>query len=257
MKYVTRFNPTANGPLHLGHVYIAMLNQHMAHTSGGKFIVRIDDISIDTLYSMTVEQMNRYADEQLEALDWLGIQADEVIREKDMHQDVYHFVAHNGWYIPEYKWKFSLAINPALYNDFISQEDEWYPYTAAEASEWYPYSDYLTYLKVIRDELNGVTTLIRGDDLRGEFSLYQHFRKKFGLPEIVHFYMPRMYRNDLGIVSKFHKAVPVLRYIENGWKPDDILELLAKSALRDIDKGWDIYNVKREPRLDPAFNITV
>ena len=38
---VTRFNPTANGPLHVGHIYSALINETLAGPAG-KFIVRID-----------------------------------------------------------------------------------------------------------------------------------------------------------------------------------------------------------------------
>ena len=43
MKYNTRFNPTISGPLHIGHLYMALVNEAEAHRSGGKFIVRVDD----------------------------------------------------------------------------------------------------------------------------------------------------------------------------------------------------------------------
>ena len=39
----TRFNPTPNGALHLGHVYNILFNEQFAHNNGGKFYVRFED----------------------------------------------------------------------------------------------------------------------------------------------------------------------------------------------------------------------
>ena len=39
----TRFNPTANGRLYLGHLYIILLNKQAVEDNGGKFICRFDD----------------------------------------------------------------------------------------------------------------------------------------------------------------------------------------------------------------------
>ena len=41
---VFRFAPSPNGRLHLGHAYSAILNHDMAKASGGRFLVRIEDI---------------------------------------------------------------------------------------------------------------------------------------------------------------------------------------------------------------------
>ena len=43
MKYNTRFNPSISGALHIGHLYMALVNEMEAHRTGGKFIVRVDD----------------------------------------------------------------------------------------------------------------------------------------------------------------------------------------------------------------------
>ena len=36
---VTRFNPTCNGDLHLGHIFMALVNRDMARETGGKLAV--------------------------------------------------------------------------------------------------------------------------------------------------------------------------------------------------------------------------
>src|SRR5882757_3897367 len=41
---VFRFAPSPNGYLHLGHAFSAMLNFDLARKSGGRFLLRIEDI---------------------------------------------------------------------------------------------------------------------------------------------------------------------------------------------------------------------
>ena len=41
---VFRFAPSPNGYLHLGHAFSAMLNADLARQSGGRFLLRIEDI---------------------------------------------------------------------------------------------------------------------------------------------------------------------------------------------------------------------
>jgi glutamyl/glutaminyl-tRNA synthetase len=241
MKYVTRFNPTANGELHLGHVYIMLFNEWAAHQSGGEFLVRFEDNQVDTLHSMSARQTRFYADRQRKAIEWLGIFVDDYQLQSELDIQVREFVAHHGWFIPEYKWPYSIPINPA-YGDYN-----------IEQGEWFPYAPHVTYHKVIYDELAGVNVLVRGDDLRSEFSLYQHYRTLFGLKEIEHYYLPRVYGPDDQIVSKFYGARHILDYQDKGWRPADIIELLAESALKNPADGWQLTNVKRYPRLDKAF----
>jgi len=42
-----RFAPSPNGPLHLGHAYSALLNADLATASGGRLLVRIEDIDLE------------------------------------------------------------------------------------------------------------------------------------------------------------------------------------------------------------------
>jgi hypothetical protein len=43
VRFTTRFNPTLNGYLHLGHVMMCLVNRAEATEHGGKFLVRFDD----------------------------------------------------------------------------------------------------------------------------------------------------------------------------------------------------------------------
>ena len=67
-----RFAPSPTGPLHIGGVRTALYNYLFARKHGGKFILRIED----TDQSRFVPGAEKYI---TEALEWLGIEADEGI----------------------------------------------------------------------------------------------------------------------------------------------------------------------------------
>jgi len=62
----TRFAPSPNGPLHLGHAYAAVVAHDLARTRGGEFLLRIEDID-------GVRSREDMVCEILEDLQWLGL----------------------------------------------------------------------------------------------------------------------------------------------------------------------------------------
>ena len=68
--FVTRFAPSPNGSLHLGHAWSAILAHDLARESGGRFVLRIEDIDGD-------RSRAELADEFREDLAWLGLAWDE------------------------------------------------------------------------------------------------------------------------------------------------------------------------------------
>jgi glutamyl-Q tRNA(Asp) synthetase len=75
---VFRFAPSPNGYLHLGHAYSAILNYEMARASGGRFLLRIEDI--DTGRSRPEYEQAIYED-----LAWLGLSWEEPVRRQSEH----------------------------------------------------------------------------------------------------------------------------------------------------------------------------
>ncbi|MBA4782950.1 MAG: tRNA glutamyl-Q(34) synthetase GluQRS [Rhizobiales bacterium] len=65
-KPVFRFAPSPNGALHLGHAYSALLNHALAQRTGGRFLLRMEDIDL-TRCSPALEAA------MLEDLEWLGL----------------------------------------------------------------------------------------------------------------------------------------------------------------------------------------
>ena len=72
IKYNTRFAPSPNGFLHLGHAYSALISSELARKSGGKFFIRIEDIDLGRCKKEFEE--NIYKD-----LNWLEIKYEKNI----------------------------------------------------------------------------------------------------------------------------------------------------------------------------------
>lgn len=66
---ITRFAPSPNGPLHLGHALSALYCHDLARATGGQFLVRIEDI--DAARSRAEHVAGALAD-----LAWLGLDAE-------------------------------------------------------------------------------------------------------------------------------------------------------------------------------------
>ena len=81
-KPVYRFAPSPNGLLHLGHALSALLNHDMARASGGRFLLRIEDI--DLARSTPEFEEAIYRD-----LAWLGLQWEQPVRRQSEHFDTY------------------------------------------------------------------------------------------------------------------------------------------------------------------------
>ncbi|MEO6387934.1 MAG: tRNA glutamyl-Q(34) synthetase GluQRS [Croceibacterium sp.] len=71
---VTRFAPSPNGPLHLGHAFSAIVAHDLARAVGGRFLLRIEDIDGERSRPELAEAFRR-------DLAWLGLEWDEVAPE--------------------------------------------------------------------------------------------------------------------------------------------------------------------------------
>jgi glutamyl-Q tRNA(Asp) synthetase len=68
---VTRFAPSPNGPLHLGHAFSAIVAHDLAKERGGRFLLRIEDID-------GARSRPELADQFRADLAWLGLEWEEV-----------------------------------------------------------------------------------------------------------------------------------------------------------------------------------
>jgi glutamyl-Q tRNA(Asp) synthetase len=75
---VFRFAPSPNGYLHLGHAFSAMLNADLARQSGGRFLLRIEDIDPTRCRPEFEAAIN-------EDLSWLGLSWEKPARRQSEH----------------------------------------------------------------------------------------------------------------------------------------------------------------------------
>jgi glutamyl-Q tRNA(Asp) synthetase len=79
---VFRFAPSPNGYLHLGHALSALINFDMARATGGRLLLRIEDIDLTRCRP-------EYEAAIYEDLAWLGIAWEEPVRRQSEHFDDY------------------------------------------------------------------------------------------------------------------------------------------------------------------------
>ena len=74
----TRFAPSPSGFLHIGGARTALFNYLYAKACGGSFVLRVEDTDQE-------RSTKESEDIILDSLDWLGIKADEGVREGGPH----------------------------------------------------------------------------------------------------------------------------------------------------------------------------
>jgi glutamyl-Q tRNA(Asp) synthetase len=82
MPSVFRFAPSPNGLLHLGHAYSALMNFDLARRSGGRLLLRIEDID-------ATRCRPEFEAAIVEDLAWLGIQWEAPVRRQSEHLSLY------------------------------------------------------------------------------------------------------------------------------------------------------------------------
>jgi glutamyl-Q tRNA(Asp) synthetase len=75
---ITRFAPSPTGRLHLGHAYAALVAWDLARSTGGRFLLRIEDIDPTRCRSEFIEGI-------FEDLSWLGISWETPVRIQSEH----------------------------------------------------------------------------------------------------------------------------------------------------------------------------
>ena len=81
-----RFAPSPTGWLHIGGVRTALFNYLFAKKNQGKFLLRIEDTDTD-------RSEQKYTDDILSSLKWLGIEAEEPILYQSNRNEIYQKIA--------------------------------------------------------------------------------------------------------------------------------------------------------------------
>ncbi len=235
MKYNTRFNPTISGPLHVGHLYMALVNVNEAHRSGGKFTVRVDDSQAYWQHHMGTKLLEQYYLEYHEQLSRF-MKVDLWERQSEM-PEAEGIIGNNPFLetIPRQMWQPSPTVEwKATINQTIWQ-----------------YSPYITLEKVIWDYYEGINLLIRGEDLVTEANLYEYYGITLGLPRVRQIFIPRLTQpnqQDLGWASLSKSAgTYTLEKQLTSFSLEEIIDWLGKSCLIEPKEGFFVDNIKRNP----------
>ena len=233
MQVVTRFSPSSNGSLHLGHLFTLLANEHYAHYHDGKFIVRFDDAT-PLIYAMPKGKPQRIMEHQREDIEWMGFEVDEWIYESDIHEEVterLHKLGCDG--IPE-----------------ASLGTEIVPMVMKEEKGWVsiPYVPQQTVERVVMDNMIHATHLIRGDDFMTEFALYCYFCYLFEFPTPEFVFLPRL-TGIRGDISKTAGGFKIADLRSNGYTPQEIRTMMAKACLISPGNGFQLHNIKSFPQI--------
>ena len=234
----TRFNPTPTGDMHVGHAYLCLVNEHEAHSNGGKFFVRYDDTQFYwRYYEQDPSEMNYWAERTSQDLKWLGIDVDGFMWQSEM-QDKAHTQIRDiyGFEVPPERMGYSdipyvkgLNCMPMPYTSALCMEKVW--------MDWMMFCDYI----------------IRGIDLITEYALYSYWIDQFRLHHVTHVFLPRLSIDgddpsySKGSVSKTHGGYTIRAFQRAGFSSAELRMQLRVACLKDPAGDWSVENVKENP----------
>ena len=266
-----RFAPSPTGYLHIGGARTALFNWLFARHHNGVFILRIEDTDIK-------RSEDKYLEEILDSLKWLGMDWDEGPYFQSKRFDLYkeyaeRLIKQGDAYLTseegeEGKTKavrFKIPREIVYIDDLIHSriqfdnsliEDD-LVIMKSDGSPTYNFAC------VIDDATLGITHVIRGDDhisnTPKQLPLYKALG--FDIPRFAH--IPLILGEDRSRLSKRHGAASVTSYREEGYMPEAVvnyLALLGWSPGNDIEilsvgeiiEKFELSNVNK---TNAVFNI--
>lgn len=288
---VFRFAPSPNGELHLGHAFSALLNLELARLSGGKMLLRIEDID-------TVRCTPQLESEMLKDLEWIGFEWDESPLRQSEHLEVYRAVVsifdrmevlypatlsrgeirdlveklekeHGPWPrdpdgSPLYpgderdlereeqdklfgsETPYAIRLNTRKAEAEIGGPLTWLEVTGGEPqpcsanpSRWgdvilarkdTPASYHLCC--VVDDALQGITHVVRGEDLRQSTSIHRLLQELLDLPAPVYYHHPLLTDAGGRKLSKSDHDTSLRQLREAGLTAEDIRQMILENRLR-------------------------
>ena len=232
----TRFNPTVNGELHLGHLCLILLNVQVAKENGGQFICRFDDIQNEYLgdHKLSNENLQSQCERIMEELDWLKIKTTYSFASKEQEKNEQLIKPLGG-----------LVKTLPLVGARLEH---------ALRGDYYPYTPYWTALRTAHDYREQIDPLIRGDDLTSEFSLYCYFCNVLGFPIPRICFIPKLHErsgNAISNISKTSGNHSIEKYRKSGYGLAELVEMVEHSYLEEPKLGWHRQNIKKNPILAP------
>jgi len=243
--YHTRIAPSPTGDMHMGTARTAYFNWLIARSSGGRFILRIDDTDLD-------RSDDSKANDIIKVMDWLGLDYDQIVYQSNRF-DRYHQIANallkQGW-----ASKDGDAIRLCDARDVPIQDNAWYDSIAKSIRIDDKDRDYFGNMVIIKsdgsptynfasviDDIDlGINYVVRGVDhisntskqvMLGQLLLILNtqqpglFERSLSGPKYAHI---GLLFKDKKKLSKRHGAASMMSYIDQGIDPDAMLNFLLR-----------------------------
>ncbi len=258
---ITRFAPSPTGPLHLGHAYSAMVAHDMATASGGTFLLRIEDI--DQTRARPQWEAQIYDDLAWLGLHW----PEPVMKQSDrisVYQDAVRMMWNQRLIYPcscNRKDVLAAASAPQEGAPIIGPDGVVYPGTCKKQGQRrgpvpttaalrldMSKADVTSDLAqtagdivisrcemgtsyhlsvVIDDAAQGVTDVVRGEDLENATPIHILLQNMLGLPT-PRYHHHRLIRDENGKrLAKRDDARALSKYRSEGVTPNDIRRLVG------------------------------
>ena len=260
-----RFAPSPTGHLHIGGARTALFNWLLARSTGGKFVLRIEDTD-------TSRSTDEYIDSIMEGMNWLGLDWDEgPIRQTErldvynMHIDkllkegkAYHCYC-SAEELDERRQAAMKAGTPVRYNrkcrdlteaaegitpsvrfkmptddeihvkdlikGSVSFANEQMDDLIIRRSDGTPTYNFVV---VVDDMEMGITHVVRGDDHLNNTPKQIHIARGLGYDDPIYAHLPMILGSDKARLSKRHGATSVTAYRDEGYLSGALINYLVR-----------------------------
>lgn len=235
-KVVTRFAPSPTGFLHLGSYRTAIFAYLYAQKHNGSFVLRIEDTDKE-------RSKKEYEKNIIESLNWLNLSYDKFYRQSEnveRHKFYLEKMIRDGSaYISKEEAKDGSGSikelirfkNPSIdvtFKDKIKGEITVNTEDLGDFIIARNLNEPLHHLAVVVDDFEeGVTHVIRGEDLTSNTPRQILIQKAIGAPMPIYAHLPLVLGPDKLKLSKRRGALPASEYKKLGFLPDGILNGVA------------------------------
>lgn len=270
-KVVTRIAPSPTGRFHIGTARTALFNYLFARNQGGSFVIRVEDTDRE-------RSKKEYEDEILAGLSWLGLGADETVRQSERvgrHTELLQkLIAEGKAYVsaeesknePGKTVEVVRLKNPGTAVTFHDEVRGDITFDTAELGDFViarSVTDPLYHFAVVADDMDmGITHVIRGDDHISNTPRQILIQEALGAPRPSYTHLPLILDEKRAKLSKRAGATSVMDYRDEGilaeglvnylallgWNPGteqeafSLSELVSVFSLSNIQKGGAMWN---------------